>query len=628
MKVATSLDADRPTLVYSHTPVTAAHQSVVTNREPTRLRVGLVIESLSQPRWIWNVVRDIQSSFTSEVVAVVLNDVRRPNLPTGIQKLWATRDQLFYLLYSKLDRSLFPTKLDPLEIADISPLIKGSTRIDVVSETVDGADDFCDRDMDDILAQRLDVAIYFGTRGLRGRALGIAKHGLWTYRHGESLAASISPVSFWEVMECRSTTTSALCVLSGGSEPEKIIYRSSARNNPRSVRCSRANALWKASTFVTRKLRDLSEDGPAALSANETHNTNRLGLSDRGRPFPTNVEMLRLFSRMVGRYIMMRLRHYFETEQWFLTYDMHTPLAASGTLLRAPARPTAIIPPGDRFWADPFPIKKKTGGYYVFFEERPFVTKKGFLSVLEIDDIGRVSSPTKVLERDYHLSYPFIFEWNEDHYLIPESASNQTVELYRAVEFPYRWELDRVLLHNVNAVDATVHFLQGRWWMFVNIAVPGASSCDELHLYYADAPIGPWLPHRRNPVKSDARGARPAGKIFTYANEHYRPSQNCSTRYGGSIIINRIIRLDVDAYEETEISDILPDWQSNLVATHTINAVEGLTVMDAKRIRRRWKRSQELASEVFDLDIAAEIPVVLPRTAKRADMPERLQHDL
>jgi hypothetical protein len=555
------------------------------------LSVGLLVDSLSQPKWIWSVIRDVQASTTSKVVAVILNHASNGDDVGVRSRLVVSRDHLLYALYSKLDRYLFPTELDPLAPADISPLIHRCTRIDVSSETVDGEDSLGDKDLDAILSQRLDVVLYFGTRNLTGKMLGMARHGIWAYEHGEGFAAQGSSVGFWEVMERRSTTKSALCILSDGPERQRVIYRSSARINPRSVLRSQANALWKASAFAARKLRDLSEDGPLALQVSVPRSPDRVPKSNVVRPLPKNGEMLRLFSGLVRRYLASRLRYYLESEQWFLLYDLHGSLVGSKGLLRAPDSATAILPPNDRFWADPFPVRK-SGGYYVFFEERPFVTKKGFLSVLEIDDAGHVGKPTKVLERDYRLSYPFVFEWNGNHYLIPESAANRTVELYRAVEFPYRWELDRVLLNDVNAVDATVQFLLNRWWMFVNIAVPGASSCEELHLYHADAPIGPWLPHRRNPIKSDARGARPAGRIFTDGGDLYRPAQDCSARYGGSITINKILRLDADVYEEVEVSNILPDWQPNLVGTHTINAVDGLTVMDAKRIRSRWKRSR------------------------------------
>ena len=74
-----------------------------------------------------------------------------------------------------------------------------------------------------------------------------------------------------------------------------------------------------------------------------------------------------------------------------------------------------------------------------------------------------------MLEKDYHLSYPFTFEWRGAHYMIPETAAHGAVELYKGVEFPFKWEMEKTLLKGVNATDATLVEADGLWWMFVNV---------------------------------------------------------------------------------------------------------------------------------------------------------------
>ena len=74
-----------------------------------------------------------------------------------------------------------------------------------------------------------------------------------------------------------------------------------------------------------------------------------------------------------------------------------------------------------------------------------------------------------MLERDYHLSYPFLFEWHGQLSMAPETKRNKTIELYRYVEFPLKWEFERVIIDDVQAVDATLHELDGMWWLFCNI---------------------------------------------------------------------------------------------------------------------------------------------------------------
>jgi hypothetical protein len=202
-----------------------------------------------------------------------------------------------------------------------------------------------------------------------------------------------------------------------------------------------------------------------------------------------------------------------------------------------------------------------------------------------------IGQPVRALDRPYHLSYPFVFEWEDQIYMLPETEKHRTVELYRAEDFPTRWTLDRVLLSDLRAVDATLAEIDGRWWMFVNVAESEEASLDdELHLYHADSPLGPWMPHTWNPVKSDVRCARPAGRPFNFGGAWYRPSQDCSGRYGAAIVVNRITRLDETSYAEQAVSRLLPAWRQGLVATHTVNAAGGLTVIDAQRLRWRMPR--------------------------------------
>jgi hypothetical protein len=170
--------------------------------------------------------------------------------------------------------------------------------------------------------------------------------------------------------------------------------------------------------------------------------------------------------------------------------------------------------------------------------------------------------------------------------MVPESAANKTIELYRSTSFPFEWKLEKVLMTGVRAKDATLVEVDGTWWMFVSIA----ENCipDELSLFYANCPLGPWTPHPRNPVKSDVRGSRPAGPLFEWNGEVYRPAQNSSGRYGYATSINRITKLDREDFQEEEVSTILPNWKKDLLGTHTLSIAGDLTVVDCLMKRSRW----------------------------------------
>jgi hypothetical protein len=248
---------------------------------------------------------------------------------------------------------------------------------------------------------------------------------------------------------------------------------------------------------------------------------------------------------------------------------------------------TRMTPPPDRIWADPF-IWTREGYYYVFFEEQPMSTRRGRICCLTLDNNLEVIANKVVLERPYHLSYPFIFEHEGVLYMLPETGENRTIEIYRCVRFPAHWEKVKDLVTGVHAVDSTLLEANGKWWLFTNIAMNGGANWDTLHLFYADHPLSEnWTPHPHNPIVQDVRSARPAGKIFSDSKGLIRPSQDCSERNGCSINFNRIDQLSENEYIETQLWKFQPT-QNDVLATHTWNKVENLCVIDAKILRPKF----------------------------------------
>ena len=64
---------------------------------------------------------------------------------------------------------------------------------------------------------------------------------------------------------------------------------------------------------------------------------------------------------------------------------------------------------------------------------------------------------------------------------------------------------DRVLIDDISAVDATLLREAGRYWLLAGVAVDGGVASDELHVFSASSPFGPWQPHRKNPVVATIR---------------------------------------------------------------------------------------------------------------------------
>jgi hypothetical protein len=236
-----------------------------------------------------------------------------------------------------------------------------------------------------------------------------------------------------------------------------------------------------------------------------------------------------------------------------------------------------------RMYADPF-IFEHEGRHHLFCEEVPSGTKKGVISHTELHLDGTLArAPRTVLDLDYHLSYPCVFEHGGEIFMIPETGAVRRIELHRAVSFPDGWEREGTLIDDIDAVDTTFFEHDGRLWLFAGVAAKGGSYSDELHLFWADAPRGPWHPHPLNPVVSDVRGARPAGAIQRWGSQIVRPAQDCSRRYGSAVSFREIDLLSTSAYAEHEVDRLKPTDLPRARATHTYAADSCFEAIDLRR---------------------------------------------
>jgi hypothetical protein len=283
------------------------------------------------------------------------------------------------------------------------------------------------------------------------------------------------------------------------------------------------------------------------------------------------------FIRAIGRRLALGFRRLCFDEQWCVA--VRPRISGPGAFDLKDFY--VLKPPRDRFYADPF-VTERGKRNYLFFEELVFAERKGVISCIQFDEQGFLGSPVVVLEAQHHLSYPFLFDWEGQTYMLPESRDSGRIELFRAVEFPFRWESVGSLLDNVWAVDATIFQHDGRFWMFAGGITENGKINSELFLYYADSPLGPWLPHAGNPVVADASRARPAGQVFSHEGVLVRPGQDCSQSYGRAIVLNRVDVLSPTEYRETPIRTLGPEWFPAAKGTHTLNHSEHYQTADAR----------------------------------------------
>lgn len=398
----------------------------------------------------------------------------------------------------------------------------------------------------------------------------IARYGVWAPEFGYGTSV-FAPWAGAAELACGSSVALIRIVDGAGADTEEL-YAACIAISGTSIRRDRKFVIERLGSVLGKMLAKLASE--ATLTRVGTH---RLSMpSDYPRAaMPTS----RLFAgaswHIVRNWLRKRIDPREKASYWHLAYsfsDTHLPHVAFDSLrYLAPAKGT--------FWADPCPLVHE-GRHYILFEELSYDSNLGRLLAIEVFEDRSAGRPQVVLERDYHLSYPHIFECDGNLYLVPETRKARRIELLRCVQFPSQWELCKVVLDNVHAVDATFWRQNGMWWMFATFAPDEQGLADELHLYYADTLLGEWTPHPANPLCVDIRCARSAGPIFAKDGKIYRPSQDCAERYGHALWINQIEQLDRMTYRERPVCRISPEWHAGVSRVHTVAQAGRLTVLD------------------------------------------------
>jgi hypothetical protein len=273
--------------------------------------------------------------------------------------------------------------------------------------------------------------------------------------------------------------------------------------------------------------------------------------------------------------------------------------ASIDALVASAADPSITWLPGQpgRFAADPFGIERD-GVLHVFFEDYDQQVGRGTISHLAIAADGTVGEPEPALDPGVHTSYPFLAEYQGSVFLLPETSAARQLVLYEAVDFPRRWRPAATLLEDIPAVDASVVEFEGAWWMFATRLDRGANH--SLFIWHAPRLTGPWTPHARNPVKTDARSARPGGTPFVSAGKLYRPSQDDSQGYGGRVVVNEVEVLTPRTFVERAVRWIEPPHGSAYRdGLHTLSGAGRRTLVDGN--------ARHFVRETFRRDVAARL---------------------
>lgn len=229
--------------------------------------------------------------------------------------------------------------------------------------------------------------------------------------------------------------------------------------------------------------------------------------------------------------------------------------------------------------ADPF-LFEADGKHYLFCEQYETELNRAGIGYYVFED-GIPVNKGIVIRQPYHMSYPCVFAYGDEIYMIPETSANKTVELYRAVKFPDQWELDTVLLQDVQYVDSTVYQAENELYL---LSYTKKNNGWALVVFKLDMQSKQLSAVSEKLYQTNI--ARPAGSLLRTEKGLFRPAQDCSRKYGEALYLYAVDKLDEEGFdehcEEKRVIDgfVLPQKVHRI---HTLNQDSEYEVVDVFR---------------------------------------------
>lgn len=549
------------------------------------LRFGIMCKSLVFQRWQAEALKELSEHGHRPVLLIM--DARVTPETSRFKNI--LKKKTGTLLYTFLENRVF--KPGSKRLVDLRDELQGVPALFCIVCRRGYREYFPEADLDIIRQHRLDFILRFGFNIIGGEILHAARFGVWSFHHDDEMKYRGGPPGFWEIFNGDPVSGSVLQQLTDKLDGGIILKKGFLKTVMHSYKGNLDQLLSVSSSWPAMVADEYAWKKRVADDEAGNDQDDRPASKTKAPVFkvPGNLQMLKFI------WLLLRNRSRFHWK------DLVAAEFWNAGLIRKPIHEIALgrdsiretdiswLPPAKKsgYFADPGGFMKD-GRLHILVEEYSYVSQKACIAEMIIGtdtvgalDPGRVQGPGRVIEGDGHLSYPYIIEHGGNIYCLPESYQSSGIALYRRDPLTGKFTKSHTLVEHIEAVDPTLLFYNGMWWLFFTIR---KYSNTHLFLYHARELTGEFRPHRRNPVKTDIRSARPAGTPFIHEHVLYRPAQDCSGTYGGRIAINRVLRLDTVDFQEETVNFIGPVQGSRYSkGFHTISAAGNFTLIDGKR---------------------------------------------
>lgn len=192
---------------------------------------------------------------------------------------------------------------------------------------------------------------------------------------------------------------------------------------------------------------------------------------------------------------------------------------------------------------------------YLFYEVKTDFGV-GEIWAQSMDVHGTWTNHRQVLKESFHLSYPQVFRYAGQIWMIPEAASSGKVWLYTAKVFPNIWHRKKVLIDEP-LLDPSIVILKD------GVFLLGTTRAYELKIYFAPDLMEEFISTGID-ITNDKSIARNGGRPLLIQNILYRVAQNCKRFYGQNISLHQVTQLTIKKYSEQlsipELYRDIPKW--------------------------------------------------------------------
>lgn len=251
-----------------------------------------------------------------------------------------------------------------------------------------------------------------------------------------------------------------------------------------------------------------------------------------------------------------------------------------------------VLKPDFRRWyADPIPFFFESR-YYVFVEVFDKLKGKGYIGVSHIDSDSRLTRPIKIIEEPFHMSFPNVFVYREQVYMVPECSASGQIRIYQMVNRDIKkWNL-YYTFEKESIVDIAVCKSSGSKIYFLASELNAKNPYQTRAIIYEISNLSDRSKIQMNLIWQQEEytyAARNGGNFISDDKGELRVAQH-STKdiYGKFITLNRVKQLNRNGLEEEVIKKIssgdipanLPPFIYRVWGIHTYGHVNRLRIAD------------------------------------------------